>query len=203
MSSLLPLYEVIGRGEPPTSLEAWKGMRIRALGPQGLAMQRLGAVPTSVPAPEVYISLDRGLIDAAAFAYYAHNSYRTWELGKWFTSGLTLGSIACGSLWNIDAFNSLPPQYQALLEQFNDEPEGYPALIAALNSAEASMPAKFREHGLIEVKIDPVERAKFVEVAGRPVWDEWAAKMDENKYDGKRLVQLILDLAEKHKGLGG
>ena len=39
MSSLLPLYEVVGKGEPPKSLEDWKGMRIRALGQQGKAMQ--------------------------------------------------------------------------------------------------------------------------------------------------------------------
>ena len=51
----------------------FKGMRIRSLGQQGKAMAKLGAVPTSVPAPEVYTSLDRGLLDAAGFAYYAHN----------------------------------------------------------------------------------------------------------------------------------
>ena len=53
-------------------LEDFKGMRIRSLGQQGKAMAKLGAVPTSVPAPEVYTSLDRGLLDAAGFAYYAH-----------------------------------------------------------------------------------------------------------------------------------
>ena len=88
MEQLLPhvapccrLYEVVGKGEPPKSLADWKGMRIRALGQQGKAMQKLGAVPTSVPAPDVYTSMDRGLIDAAGFAYYAHESYRTYELG--------------------------------------------------------------------------------------------------------------------------
>ncbi len=201
MSSLLPLYEVVGKGEAPRSLEAWNGMRIRALGAQGSAMQKLGAVPTSVPAPDVYVSLDRGLIDAAAFAYYAHDSYRTWELGDWFTNGLVLGSIHCGSLWNIDAHDRLPQQYKDLLEQFNDEPEGYPALIEALNTAEGSMPPKFRERGLTEVKIDPQERAAFADAAGKPVWDEWVVKMNEDGYDGQRLLDLILELADKNKGL--
>lgn len=201
MASLLPLYEVVGKGTPPKHLEDWKGMRIRALGAQGSAMAKLGAVPTSVPAPEVYVSLDRGLIDAAAFAYYAHDSYRTWELGNWFTSGLALGSIHCGSLWNIDAYNSLPKQYQALLSEFDNEPEGYPAQIAALNAAEGAMPAKFIERGLTEVKINPEERAQFVEAAGKPVWAEWVAKMNETGYDGQRLMNLILELAEKSKNL--
>ena len=201
-SSLLPLYEVVGKGTPPASLDDWKGMRIRALGAQGSAMQKLGAVPTSVPAPEVYVSLDRGLIDAAALPYYAHDSYRTWELGKWFTTGLAFGSINCGSLFNIDAYNRLPKEYQALLHEFNDAPEGYPALANALNTAEKAMPAKFIERGLTEVKINPDRRAEFVKVGGEPVWKEWAAKMTETGYDGERLLNLILELAEKNKGLG-
>lgn len=201
MSALLPLYEVLGKGEPPKSLEAWKGMRIRALGSQGAAMERLGAVPTSVPAPDVYVSLDRGLIDAAAFAYYAHDSYRTWELSKWFTTGLALGSIHCGSLINIDAYNRLPEQYKALLDEFHHSPMGYPALKNALNSAEQALPAQFLERGLTEVKIGAAEREAFVKAAGRPVWEEWVAKMTADGYDGQRLLDLILELAEKHKNL--
>jgi TRAP-type C4-dicarboxylate transport system substrate-binding protein len=202
MAALLPLYEVVGKGTPPKSLEDWDGMRIRALGPQGKAMQLLGAVPTSVPAPEVYTSMDRGLIDAAAFAYYAHDSYRTWELGDWFTHNLKFGSIACGALWNIHAYNALPPQYKALLEEFPDTPKGYEALIAALNEADKTVPGKFKENGLEEIEISAEERAEFEKMGGKPVWDEWAKKMTDVGYDGDRLLKLILDLSEKYKQLG-
>ena len=64
------------------------------------------------------------------------------------------------------------------------------------------MPAKFIERGLTEVKINPDRRAEFVKVGGEPVWKEWAAKMTETGYDGERLLNLILELAEKNKGLG-
>ena len=199
MSSLLPLYEVIGKGEPPKSLDDWKGMRIRALGQQGKAMEKLGAVPTSVPAPEVYGALDRGLLDAVGFAYYAHHSYRTWELGKWFTKGLAVGSIACGSLFNNDSWNELPDQYKSLLEEYRDADVGYPLHIATLNKAEAEAPAFFRSKGLTEVGINPVERAAFEKVGGKPVWDAWVKQMNEEGYDGQELLDLILSAAEKYK----
>ncbi len=202
MAALLPLYEVVGRGTPPESLEDWKGMRIRALGQQGKAMEKLGAVPTSVPAPDVYVSLDRGLIDAAGFAYYSHESYRTWEIGSWFTRNLAVGSIACGAMINQDAYRSLPPQYQALLEEFRNSPQGYPAQYAALYEAEKRAPSDFKERGLTEVVIDPEERAGFEKVGGKPVWEEWANEMTEKGYDGDRLLTTILDLAEKHKDAG-
>jgi TRAP-type C4-dicarboxylate transport system substrate-binding protein len=202
MSSLLPLYEVIGKGEPPKGLEGWEGMRIRALGQQGEAMKKLGAVPTTVPAPEVYTSMDRGLLDAVAFAYYAHDSYRTWELGDWFTHNLAVGSIACGSLWNIDAYNAIPQEYKDLLEEFRESEDGYPAQIEALYEAEKKLPEVFQERGLEEVAISAEDRAQFEKVGGQPVWDEWSAKMTSVGYDGDRLLQLILDLAEKHQELG-
>jgi TRAP-type C4-dicarboxylate transport system substrate-binding protein len=199
MSSLLPLYEVVGKGEPPKSLADWKGMRIRALGQQGKAMEKLGAVPTSVPAPDVYTSMDRGLIDAAGFAYYAHESYRTYELGDWFTSGLDVGSIACGQLFNTAAYNSLPKQYQALFSEFKTSPEGYAAQIEAYKVTEEELPPKFVAKGLTEIKISKEERDAFKKVGGQPVWDAWAAQMtEEHGYDGQALLDGLLAAAQKY-----
>lgn len=199
MSSLLPLYEVVGKGTPPKSLDDWKGMRIRALGQQGKAMAKLGAVPTSVPAPDVYTSMDRGLIDAAGFAYYAHESYRTYELGTWFTSGLDVGSIACGQLFNTDAYASLPKQYQALFGEFKSSSEGYPAQIAAYQKTEEELPPKFVAKGLTEIKISKEERDAFKKIGGEPVWNDWVDQMtNEYKYDGKALLNILLTAAEKY-----
>jgi len=199
MSSLLPLYEIVGKGDVPKSLDDFKGMRIRALGQQGKAMEKLGAVPTSVPAPEVYTSMDRGLLDAVGFAYYAHKSYRTFELGDWFTSGLAVGSIACGSMFNKDDYAALPPQYQALLDEFVESEAGYPAHIAALDAAEEATPGEFVKAGLKEWKINPEERAAFEAAGGKPVWDDWAKAMDEEGYNGKELLAAIFTAIENNK----
>lgn len=198
-SSLLPLYEVVGKGDAPQSLDDWEGMRIRALGQQGAAMQKLGAVPTSVPAPDVYTSMDRGLIDAAAFAYYSHESYRTYELGDWFTSGLDLGSIACGMLFNIEAYNGLPEQYKDLIAEYKGSDMGYKAQIAAYEETEVQLPKTFVKEGLTEIKINKEDRAEFAEMAGSPIWNEWADQMSsEYGYDGQALLDLLLTSAEKH-----
>ncbi|MEM7404747.1 MAG: C4-dicarboxylate ABC transporter substrate-binding protein [Pseudomonadota bacterium] len=201
MSSLLPLYEIVGKGDLPKSLADFKGMRIRALGQQGKAMEKLGAVPTSVPAPEVYTSMDRGLLDAVGFAYYAHKSYRTFELGNWFTSGLAVGSIACGSMFNNDDWNALPKQYQDLLIEFQQSEAGYPAQIAALNAAEKATPGEFVKAGLTEWKVDKQERAAFEKAGGKPVWEDWAKAMDKEGYKGTELLETIFAAIEKHKDL--
>ena len=201
MSSLLPLYEIVGKGDVPKSLDDFKGMRIRSLGQQGKAMAKLGAVPTSVPAPEVYTSLDRGLLDAAGFAYYAHESYRTFELGNWFTNGLAVGSIACGSLMNLDDYNALPPQYQKLLTGFSESEAGYKAQITSLEAAELAAPAKFVKAGLTEWKVSKEERAAFEKIGGKPVWQDWAKAMTKDEgYNGQELLDTIMSSIKKHGG---
>ena len=44
-------------------------MRVRALGGIGKAMKVIGAVPTTVTAPETYTAIESGTVDAAAFAF--------------------------------------------------------------------------------------------------------------------------------------
>ena len=172
-----------------------------ATGAGGKAMEKLGAVPTSVPAPDVYTSMDRGLIDAAGFAYYSHESYRTYELGTWFTSGLDIGSIACGMLFNSNAFAQLPQQYKDLINEYKGSDMGYKAQIAAYEETEVELPKKFVAKGLKEIKIGKAERAAFKEVGGQPVWDAWVEQMTkEYGYDGKALLDILLASAEKHGG---
>src|SRR3546814_20380456 len=69
MSNLLPQYEFMGGGEPPKTLEDWKGMRVRALAGIGEAMKRLGAVQTTVTAPEDSTALERGLFEEESFSF--------------------------------------------------------------------------------------------------------------------------------------
>jgi TRAP-type mannitol/chloroaromatic compound transport system substrate-binding protein len=198
-SSLLPLYEVVGKGEPPKSLNDWKGLRIRALGQQGKAMEKLGAVPTSVPAPDVYTSMDRGLLDAVGFAYYSHESYRTYELADWFTSGLDISSIACGMLFNTEAYNQLPPQYKELINAYKGSDLGYTAQIAAYERTEIEVPKLFEERGLVRIEIGKEERDAFKKLGGQPVWDAWVDQMTtDHGYDGKALLASLLAAAEKH-----
>lgn len=197
-NSILPPYEVLGKGEPPKSLDDWAGLRIRSPGPSGMALAKLGAVPTSVPAPDVYTSMDRSLIDAAGFAMYSHLSYRTYELGNWYTHGLKYVTLNCGLALSIPAVEALPPQYKTLLEEYKDY--GYKKQIEAFFVSENKEgPETFDKAGLTRIEISDEEHDKFAEAAGRPVWDDWIAKITEEGYDGKMLVDFILASAKKYR----
>lgn len=194
MSNLLPQYEFVGTGDAPTELENWEGLRVRALGGLGEAMKLLGAIPTSVTSTEVYTALDRGTIDAVSFpSTYAHGSYKTYEIGDWFTTNLAPGTIGCPTVININSWKKLPEQYQKLVMEA--EPLAYDALKAAYKAADDKNIPLFKEAGLTFITYSDEDLAKFREVAAHPVWEAWVKARKAEGLPGQELLDLILDTA--------
>lgn len=193
--TLVPQYEFVGKGKVPKSIDDFKGMRVRALGGLGEAMRRLGAVPTTVDATEVYTSLERGTVDAVSFpATYAHQSYKTYEIGKWYTENLSPGSVGCPIVVNIDAWNKLPAAYKAVADEA--KPAAYANMTAAYRAADEKNIPLFKKT-LAFVKFSDADLDKFREVGGKPVWDAWAAKMQTAGVPGKDLIDLIMKTAKQ------
>ena len=189
-SNLLPQYEFMGRGKPAKALEDWKGMRVRALGGLGDAMRRLGAVPTSVDATEVYTSLERGVVDAVSFpGFYAHASFKVYEVGKWYTENLALGTLGCPVALNADAWKALPDQYKALVDEA--KPLVYAALKAAYKEGDEKALALFRQKGLVALQYSEADLAEFRRVAAEPVWEEWIKTREPQGVPARELLQLI------------
>ncbi len=198
MSVLQPQSELMGTGEAPVKMELFKGMRVRALGGTGDALRNLGAVPTSVPAPEVYNSLERGVFQAAAFPYtYAFASYKINEIAKWYTTNLGPGANNCPTIVNETALNKLPPQYRALMD--SGHPIAYEALKAAQKTTDEKNLAAWHKQGLTAIVYSDEELKKFADLGARPVWDAWVKEMSAKNIPAKELLDLVMAEAEKAK----
>src|SRR5690606_9492683 len=194
-SNLLPQYEFIGKGKPPKSLDDFKGMRVRAIGGIGEAMKNIGAVPTSVPATEVYTSIDRGTVDAASFpSTYAHGAYTIYEVGDWFTVNLAPGTQACPTLINKDAWAKLPPQYQKLFDEVR--PKVKENLKAAYKKADDKFIPLFKRK-LTFVTYSEAELERFRQVGAKPVWDAWIKEKSAQGIPAQELFDLIMTTAKQ------
>ena len=196
ISGLLPQYEILGNGPAPMKLEDWKGKRVRAGGGLGTAMEKLGAVKTTLPAGETSTAMQRGALDAAAFPYtYAHVSFKINEESEWFTANLAPGTSECGWVFNKTAYDALPDQYKKLLAD-NKELAIDTQLAAYAKADEKNLPM-FRET-LKEIIYSEEQLAKFRKVAGQPVWDEWIAA-NKDKFDAQDVFDSIFKYAEEAK----
>ena len=194
MDNLLPKYEPIGRGDPPESIEDWEGIRIRAVGGLADAFRELGAVPTSLPAPELYTSMDRGVIDAAAVSYtYMYRAYQLDEIADWYTTNMNPGSIVCPTIISLDAWNALPPEYQDLI--YEARGEAYEALREAYVGADEELIPQLEERGVVAISYDDDEVEAIRERAAEPIWEEWMAEASADGIPAEELLELILETA--------
>lgn len=198
MSVLQPQSELMGTGEPPMKMEDFAGMRLRALGGTGAALKNLGAVPTSVPAPEVYNSLERGVFRAAAFPYtYAFAAYKLDEISKWYTTNLAPGANNCPTVVNIAAYEGLPKQYREVMD--NGEAVAYEALKKAQAEADQKNLAAWEKRGLTAIKYSDAELKIFQEKGAKPVWDSWVQENAAKGVPAQELLDLVLKETEAAK----
>ena len=196
VSGLLPQYEILGKGKAPTTLEGWEGLRVRAGGGLGTAMEKLGAVKQTLPAGETSTAFQRGALDAAAFPFtYAHVSFKISDEAEWYTSNLAPGTSECGWVLNKTAFEALPTQYQDLLmsqrEMVMDmELEAY--------AAQDAKNLPMFEKNMTKIVYTQEELDRFREAAGKPVWDEWIAA-NKDKFDSQGVFDAVWKYAEEAK----
>jgi TRAP-type C4-dicarboxylate transport system substrate-binding protein len=191
---VLPQSEFMGKGKPPKNLEDWKGLRLRAGGGLGDAMRILGAVPSTVPATDVYTAMERGTIDGAAFPHtYAHMAYQIHTVASWFTNNMNPSISGCAVAVSKASYAKLPPQYQKLLEEA--KPAAYDAMLTAYEKVDAENLPVFRKR-LTEVLYTEAQLKEFQEKAGKPVWDKWVAD-NQSKFDAKGVLDMVLAEADK------
>ncbi len=196
ISAVLPSYEFMGRGKPPETLADWKGLRVRAGGGIGLAIEKLGAARMTVPAPDIFTSVDRGTLDAVSLPFtYSFEAFQVDTVSNWYTSNLSPGTTECAVVFNQHAFEKLPKQYRGLLEEI--KADAYKAQLAAYRKIDDKNLPKFKSK-LKEIVYDSDVIEKFRETAGRPVWDDWVEK-NKAKFDSAGVLNDLLAVIETAK----
>lgn len=195
VSSYLPQYEFMGKGEPPMKLDDWKGMRVRAGGGIGKAMEALGATPMTTTATEVYTAVQRGTMDAASFPMtYSHVAYKVHEVTDWYTANLSPGTSDCPVLFNKTAYEALPDQYQKLLGDIR------PEVVEA--QVQAYIDIDKKNYPMLDAKLKKVvytdeQLAEFRKAGGKPIIDAWIAE-NQDKFDAKGLVDMVMKVASEN-----
>ena len=190
VSSYLPQYEFLGRGKAPLTLDDWKGLTVRAGGGLGRAMKVLGSTPTSSTATEVYTGIQQGTMDAVSFPFsYGHVDYKIHEVTDWFTSNLTPGTSDCPVAFSISAYESLPDQYKALLEDVKDQVVEV-QIQAYIDMDEQNLPMLRQE--LQEIRYSDAALAEFQAAAGRPVIDAWIEE-NQDRFDARGVIEAIFN----------
>lgn len=199
MTSPMPQYNLVGTGDPRTTLADFEGMRVRATGGIGEAFSAVGAVPTSVTATEAYQAMESGVVDTVAFAQHAHLSFGTINQADWWTANLNPGTVNCPVVVNIDAYESLTDAERAALD--SSIPEALDHYLANYAELLKQWDSVLEEKGVTKVEIAPEVIEEFRTKAADPIRDQWIADMEAQGIPGQELYDLVVStLADAKAG---
>lgn len=152
---------------PIRTIADYKGKKVRTPARATIwVLKKLGAAPIKMPGGEIYLAVERGVLDGAEFSSPGID----WEMG--FAEITKYWSVPCwfqpaslvGVMVNLKAFNALPKTYKAIFKTACKA-----AAMEALTFHEADAARaieKFKEKGTLIVKLDDESLRKLDELSG-------------------------------------
>jgi TRAP-type C4-dicarboxylate transport system substrate-binding protein len=97
-----------------------KGLRIKG-GPEHIdSFKQLGVEPDMTPMAEIYIALQKGMVDGTICPYEALKTMRLAEVAKFLTLIPSARGAYPSKAFNLDSWNKLPPDIQKIFEDNGD-----------------------------------------------------------------------------------
>ncbi len=196
MPSALPQYHLMGN-KPVRTVQDLDGARIRIGGEIAKVLKEFGAVPTLVPAPEVYEAVSRGTIDLVGFPWtYSYGSYKTYEVSKYVSLPISLGTMSCFYIANKDAWDALPDEYKNYhMEWYDNAPKIF---AAEFKKADDKWIPEFKKK-LEFIDFPASERNKIVEKAGA-IYQKWVEAREKEGLPGKEILDYYLSKRKEITG---
>jgi TRAP-type C4-dicarboxylate transport system substrate-binding protein len=192
MPSPLPQYNIIGTGFPPTSLEDFSRMKVRATGGIGDAVASLGAELVSIPAPQVQDAMNAGDVNAVSFAPHAHMAFGTVESATWWTTNLNPGTVNCPVVANTIALKQLPDVYRTALETSVQDALAHYIDHYNGETMDAWGPA-LRTNSIIELTINDEILSSINNAVAAPAARAWIAQQEARGLPAQELYDLVID----------
>ena len=184
-----------------TKMEDFKGMRIRTPGWFMDIMNNLGASVSPLPGGEVYLALERGVIDAAEFSSPAINYPMGFDdITKYVIQpGVHQPGIQCALFFNKDAYDKLPEDLKWIIDICAKETQLWS--YNWINNLNAKAIELFQQ------KVEFVHMDKETLIEFRKTTKEYMDTVKANYPDAKKILdsqdQLIEDYAAWRKARGG
>jgi len=184
--------------KPIKTMEDLKGMKIRvASGAASASVKALGGIPIGLPVPELYLSLQKGVVDGCVMSWEGIRSFKIYELLKYYTEAGGFTSLAQGLFMNKGVWNKLPPDIQKII---GDESYKWWA-----NERGAMFPDTWARESRELVKkrggniytLPPAEKKRWA-AALQPVTDAWVKRVAAKGIDGKKFLARMAELTEKY-----
>lgn len=188
-------YAIITKGKAVKSFEDVKGLKLRTPSVEaGNMIESWGATPVSLPAPEIYDSLQKGVIDGGVLPVAAIKDFNLTDLVDYVTLG-NFNTSLFYVVMNKDSWNKISAEDQKLIE---DELLGLPMSERAGKAFDGQKEAAEKEAkaaGVEFITLPDAELNKFKDAA-KGVTEKWLSDMEAKGIDGQKIYDETVKLIQ-------
>lgn len=181
---------------PVRTLEDIKGVRLRSPGPQqNILVRELGASPLTMPVPELYDALQRGMADGTVIGFSAVKDFKLYEVLKYHTL-CNLYVLPMGVAINPKVWDSLPPDIQKTMLDLTGT---HMSEMAGASFDKYDLMGKdlAKKAGAQILSLTPEEQKRWDDKVN-PVADKWVADMEAKGLPGKKILEETRQLVTKY-----
>jgi len=185
--------DLFTRQKAVRTLQDIAGLTIRAPSPlQSQALEAMGARPVSLPGPDIYDAVERGVIDGYKLA---NSATRVFDLGR-TTKYRTTCHCYTGAfvlVMNPAAWNRLSPAQQAVLNELSGTELGLKLASEHQSMADEVEREYWPASGMETITLTDEEFGRWRK-AVQPVFDRWIAEREAKGIPGGKMASRILEL---------
>lgn len=188
-------YAIITKGKAVRTFEDVKGLKLRTPSTEaGKMIESWGATPVSMPAPEIYDAMQKGVIDGGVLPIAAIKDFNLYDVVDYVSVGYFNTSLFY-MLMNKDSWDKISAEDQAIIEELIGEPMARKAG-EAFDYQQQEAQKESLEAGIEFIELEESELQKFKD-ASQGVTEEWLSAMEGKGVDGQAIYDAVIELLEK------
>jgi len=174
----------------------FKGMSIRATGNSARAIKALGGSPTAMPQAEVYLALQKGIVDASIAPIEVLQGYKQCEATKYSTFFPMGYSEQFYAIMNLKKWNSLPKDLQKAFDAVAEDAAMEAGQIWDFIQTEGEKYA-VKETGHKFIHFSDAETGRIIELL-KPIRGDYIKRVTALGLPGEELANEAGKLVEKY-----
>ncbi|KAF0824929.1 TRAP transporter substrate-binding protein [Cytobacillus firmus] len=187
-------YAIITKGKAVRSFEDAKGLKLRTPSVEaGKMIESWGATPVSLPAPEIYDAMQKGVIDGGVLPVAAIKDFNLFDVVDYVTLGDFNTSIYYVAM-NKNSWDKIPKEDQEMINELIGVPMAEKAG-AAFDKQKELAEKEAKDGGTEFITLSDSDLQKFKD-ASKGVTENWLSEMEKNDVDGQKIYDETVKLIE-------
>jgi TRAP-type transport system periplasmic protein len=181
--------------KPVQSIDDLKGMQIRGTGSDVPLIKAMGGTPVGMPFSEVYLALQRGIVDGMISNLASVKAARLGEVTG-FTTDHNVRSAGFWVSMNSRKWRALSPDAQKAIDEASEQ--AVDTLGQALDAEQDAGRQYILGRGNKIIVPTKAEAARF-DAALQPIREDWLKEMEGKGLPGKEVLQFVTAAMDKYQ----